>query len=504
MSKQPETPKSPSQPPLLNRKHQTRAQREAEVRQRVVIGTAVVAVLAVIILIVGAAYSVFFEPQQTMATIDGQTITREQLFRRINYERFRVYKLEQSVRAQSTELLADPNSAQFFAQYVTQQQQQILSQYENLDFTVLETMIEERLLEKAATDRGITVTDEEVNTEIRRQMAQLQPDAAIIQEDLDATATGIANVTATAAAFTPTPEVTATATITDTAIVTATAVTTDSAATPAATATAAGPTVTPFPTPTFAPTSTPNVFTDDKYQPVYSAFISEMQSRTGFTEADFRTVVRAQLFREKLRTEIRDAVDVTDVVTTEEQVHVAHILVATQEEAAAALARLQAGEDFAAVAAEISTDTSNNTAGGDLGWFGAGTMVAEFETAAFALTEVGQLSEPVQTQFGWHIIKLLEGPEQRPVADSDIEQAQETEREEAWTTYLQELKSASAIDRLWDGDIPADPGFRRDMVRPYPTPVPAPTQPPAPATVAVPLPTEGTDTTTEATPTVAP
>lgn len=496
MAKQPETPKSPSQPPLLNRKHQTRAQREADVRQRVVIGTAVVAVLAVIVLIIGAAYSIFFEPQTTMASINGEIITREQLFRRINYERFRVYKLEQSVRAQSEELLADPNSAQFFAQYVVQQQQQIFSQYENLDFTVLETMVEERLLQKAAIDRGITVTDEEVNTEIRRQMAQLQTDAAIIQEDLDATATGVANATATAAAFTPTPAATATTIVTDTAVVTATAVTTETAATP----TAAGPTVTPFPTPTFAPTNTPNVFTDDKYQPVYSAFISEMQQRTGFTEADFRAVIMAQLYREKLREEIRSAVDVTDVVTTEEQVHVAHILVATQEEAAAALARIQAGEDFAAVAAELSTDTSNNTNGGDLGWFGPGTMVAEFETAAFALTEPGQLSEPVQTQFGWHILKLLEGPEQRPIADSDVEQAEETKREEAWTTYLQELKAAATIDRPWNGEIPADPGFRRDMIRPYPTAVPAPTQPPATATISVPLPTEGT----EATPTTIP
>ncbi len=498
MAKQPETPKSPSpQPPLLNRKHQTRAQRDAEVRQRVVIGTAVVAILSVVILIVGAAYSVFFEPQQTMATINGETITREQLFRRINYERFRVYKLEQNVRAQSTELLADPSSAQFFAQYVAQQQQQILSQYENLDFTVLETMIEERLIEKAATDRGITVTDEEVNTEIRRQMAQLQPDQAIIQEDLDATATGVAGATATAAAFTPTAEPTATTVVTSTGAITTTGVPTGTEATP----TAAGPTVTPFPTPTFAPTTTPNLFTDDKYQPVYSEFIREMQQKTGFTESDFRSVIRAQLFREKLTDEVRAAADVSSVTATQEQVHVAHILVATQEEATAALARLRGGEDFAAVAAELSTDTSNNTNGGDLGWFGRGTMVAEFETAAFALTEVGQLSEPVQTQFGWHILKLLEGPEERTLGDTEVEQAQETARDEAWTTYLQELKSSNTIDRLWDGDAPSDPGFRRDMIRPYPTPVPAPTQPPLPTT-DVPLPTEpaGATPAVEATP----
>lgn len=494
MAKQSETPKSP-QPPLLNRKHQTRAQREAETRQRVVIGTAIIAVLAVIILIIGAAYSVFFEPNQTMATINGETITQQELFRRINYERFRIYKLEQSVRAQSEELLADPSSAQFFAQYVLQQQQQILSQYENLDFTVLETMIEERLIQNAATEQGITVTDEEVTTEIRRQMAQLQTDQAILQEDLDATATGVANATATAAAFTPTAEPTATTVITGTDIVTSTDIVTGTEPTPdtsdaAVTPTAAGPTTTPFPTPTFAPTNTPNVFTQDKFQPIYDDFVREMQQRTGFTEADFRNVIRAQLFREKLEEEVRAAADVSEVVTTEEQVHAAHILVATEEEAQAALARLRAGEDFAAVAAELSTDTSNSLDGGDLGWFGRGAMVVEFENAAFALTEVGQLSEPVQTQFGWHIIKLLEGPEQRPITDSEMQQAEETARDEAWLTYLQALKSANDINRLWDGDAPSDPGFRRDMIRPYPTAVPAPTQPPATPTVGVDLPTE--------------
>src|SRR5687768_15769576 len=104
MAKQPESPKPSPQPPLMNRRHQTRAQRQAEVNQRVVIGVTAIAVLAVIILLAGAAYSVFVEPRQTMATINDQTITREELFERINYERFRVYKLEQSLRAQSEEL----------------------------------------------------------------------------------------------------------------------------------------------------------------------------------------------------------------------------------------------------------------------------------------------------------------------------------------------------------------------------------------------------------------
>lgn len=83
-----------------------------------------------------------------------------------------------------------------------------------------------------------------------------------------------------------------------------------------------------------------------------------------------------------------------------------HILVATEEEAIAIKARIDADEDFAAVATEMSTDSSAAN-GGSLGWFGAGMMVAPFESGVMAL-EVGAVSDPVQTDFGWHVIKLNE------------------------------------------------------------------------------------------------
>jgi peptidyl-prolyl cis-trans isomerase C len=86
-------------------------------------------------------------------------------------------------------------------------------------------------------------------------------------------------------------------------------------------------------------------------------------------------------------------------------VHARHILVATEDEAKAVLADLKKGADFATLAKEKSKDPSGKTNGGDLGYFTKEQMVPEFAETAFKLPK-GQLSEPVKTQFGWHIIKV--------------------------------------------------------------------------------------------------
>jgi peptidyl-prolyl cis-trans isomerase C len=83
----------------------------------------------------------------------------------------------------------------------------------------------------------------------------------------------------------------------------------------------------------------------------------------------------------------------------------AHILVATEEEALALVAELEGGAEFEALAREHSQDPGSAQAGGTLGWFGLGRMVAPFEEAVVSL-EPGQTSAPVETQFGWHIVRL--------------------------------------------------------------------------------------------------
>ena len=88
------------------------------------------------------------------------------------------------------------------------------------------------------------------------------------------------------------------------------------------------------------------------------------------------------------------------------KVHCAHILVKTEKEVNTVLERLNKGENFSAIAKDVSLCPSKKR-GGDLGTFGRGQMVKEFEQVAFTL-EKGQISGIVKTQFGYHIIKRLE------------------------------------------------------------------------------------------------
>ena len=121
---------------------------------------------------------------------------------------------------------------------------------------------------------------------------------------------------------------------------------------------------------------------------------------------------------------------VADFVPAQE-LHASHILVKTEEEAKAVKAELDGGADFATIAKEKSIDPGAAN-GGDLGFFSKGMMVGPFEDAAFALT-VGQVSEPVQSQFGWHVIKLLETRES--TVPTFEEAAQQLQQQLLMTTF---------------------------------------------------------------------
>lgn len=167
----------------------------------------------------------------------------------------------------------------------------------------------------------------------------------------------------------------------------------------------------------------------------------------------------------------------------ETEIHARHILVPTEAEAKAALERVKKGEDFAKVADEVSKDPGSQ--GGDLGWFTKDKMVPEFAAAAFKL-EPGQVSEPVKSEFGWHIIKV-EGKREKsfPPFDQVKDQVARYVAQKAQSDEVMKLREAAKIDRL----------------TPAPTAAPAPgnTQAPAAGTPAgTPAPAAGTPAVTPA------
>ncbi|TNC46419.1 peptidylprolyl isomerase [Rubellimicrobium rubrum] len=137
-----------------------------------------------------------------------------------------------------------------------------------------------------------------------------------------------------------------------------------------------------------------------------------------------------------------------------------HILVASEEEATAAVDRINAGEAFEDVAKEVSTDTGSGSQGGELGWFGPGMMVPEFEQGVSGL-QPGQLSAPVQSQFGWHIIRLNETRPQEAPALEDVRAELEAQiQQEAIQARLSELEAAGQVTKPQPGQF--DPAVLND------------------------------------------
>lgn len=131
--------------------------------------------------------------------------------------------------------------------------------------------------------------------------------------------------------------------------------------------------------------------------------------------------------------------------TSEEQIAASHILLKTEAEAQAALKEIKQGKDFAEVAKAKSTGPSAPQ-GGALGTFGRGRMVPEFEKAAFALKK-GDVSEPVKTQFGYHIIKVTDRTESAPQSFDEVrEDIRRTLISEYVESLLDDLQNKAKVE----------------------------------------------------------
>lgn len=186
--------------------------------------------------------------------------------------------------------------------------------------------------------------------------------------------------------------------------------------------------------------------------------------------AEFKSALentrRAMLAQSAMRDIIKD-INVTDeeakkfydehpdMFMQQERVHARHILVKPESEDAAVkiIADLKAGSSFDVLAKEYSIDPGSKINGGDLGEFPRGVMVPEFEEAAFALKNPGDISEPVKSQFGWHIIKLEEKIPESPspfeqVKPQIVQELQNQKTQELLKDHAEELEKVYKVERF--------------------------------------------------------
>ncbi len=411
-----------------NKKHLARAERERRQR-RLIVGGAIFVFLAVVLVI---AYGVFeqrvLQPRRPVARVGDQVITVRQFQARVRYTRRQLIYNYLSTQQTMQFFGADPQVQSYFLSQLNLIKVQ-LDDPQTLGADVLNSMIDELIIKQEAQARGITVTDEEIDR--------------AIQEAFGYTPEGVP----TSTPF-PTPMPTSTLSPLQLSLVSPTPTQTEApTATPDPNVT---PTATPTegPTPTAAPLPTATPYTLEAFQSDYQKVLDDFQTNFGITEADIRAIFEAQLYQEKLM----DALT-ADLPHSREMVWARHILVKDKATAEEVLQRLQAGEDWTALAAEYSIDTSNKDRGGDLGWFPAGTMVPEFEKVAFNL-KVGEISEPVMTQFGVHIIQVL-GHEERPLSLTEYENW----RQEKFQSWLSQARAQTNIERfdIWTEFVPLDP-----------------------------------------------
>lgn len=413
MAEKPEKPRSPT------RKELSRRERERRLQRRIRFGAIALAVVIIAVLAGGVIYDQYLRPQQPVATVGEAEITLSDYTTRLNFARYQIFdqirSLDQQVRAQG----GDEQSAGFLLQFYGQQIQQLAQQYQGLSNQVLEDMVADVLIRDRAAEEGIEVTDEEVQNRIERNMAQRA--GAFTQRDLNATATARVDATATASVWTPTPTGTATATpiVTATQEVTATAT-----ATPELT-----PTQPPPPTPT------PVVLTDETFQSTYESYLTALEQEIGIDEARYREIIHKQLRREELEAHFAEQVPMEA-----EQVNVRAILLPSEEEAQQALSMLR-DEDL--TLDEVSSQIAEENAG-DLGWISRGQTVPEFEEVAFSM-DVGKTSDPVQTEFGWHIIQVTAKDE-----DADLVRAKHilVEDEDTANEVKQQLEEGAGFAEL--------------------------------------------------------
>ncbi len=439
-----------------SKKHLARVERENLQRKYILWSSGIVLALVFGFILYGILEQSVLRPRQPVARVNGESITTREFQARVRYARNSIIQRWYETYQFSQMFGDDPGTQQYFSSTLNQLAVQL--QGNLLGQQVLDALIDEALIRQEAARRGISVGAEELDRSIQ-EFFGFYPDGTptpiptpfdLPTPTLSATQLALLPPTPTIA-FTETPDV---------------------EAQPAATETQAvqeeEPTQTPLvtepsgqeeqepgePTPTLDPSPTPTPYTLEAFQENYDETLTYLSDNLNMTEAEFREMIETQLLRNKLTEAIT-----AEIAPEQEQVWARHILVQDQETAQEVLDRLQAGEDFADLAAEYSLDGSAQT-GGDLGWFTRDVMVEEFSDVAFDL-EIGEISQPVQSQFGYHVIQVL-GNDVLPLSSDQLEQSRQTAFD-AWLTAQREASEIETFDR-WMERVPTQPSIPAELL----------------------------------------
>ena len=353
-----------------SRRQLRRWNREKRVNRFLIGG--VVGVFAVVGLILAFGYlrENVLRASETAAVVNGETITMAQVLERVKP---RAAALDQQVRF-------------YQAQGQVQAASQVTLQRSGLPDQVLDMMVEEKLVEAELRKRGLSVTPDEIEEGLRKDIAEQE------------------------AMRNPTPPPTAVPT---------------TEASPSPTFT---PTAGPTPTSTVVPT-----LAADAFDSAYQGFLE----RANLSDAAYRELKRAEVARDKLREDIGKSVP-----RTEEMVQARHILVDNDDSLQQVRQKLAEGVPFDQVAKEHSTDPGSRDKGGDLGWFPRGQMNAPFETAAFT-QPIGAIGDPVTSPNGTHIIQVLERDANHELSADQIENRSAT----GYQTWFSGVRNGEAVKR---------------------------------------------------------
>jgi len=416
---------------VITKKHMARLERERR-QTRLIIGIAIAGVVTVVgLLVYGYLDLNVLQFREPVAEVNGVTVTTGEWQERVRYQRAIL------INYYNQYSFIQQNYGFDYSQQL-QQIQVMLQVPDTIGQQALDQLTDEILIRQEAEKRGITVSEDEV--------------AKAFQESFGFFPGGTPSPTVTPTEFSyPTltgqqltlypPTSTPTEVLTSTPAPTGTP---DASASSTPTATTAP--ATPTPVPELA-TASPTPYTLEGFQTEYEKMLENYKTYN-ISEETIRSVNEAQLLREKLTDDFAK-----DIPQKEEQVWARHILVETEPEAKAAYDLLQNGVDFAQLAQTTSKDTGTAANGGDLGWFGKGRMVTEFEEAAYS-QKIGEIGKPVKSSLGYHIIQVL-GRQELPLDDTQYEQKKQTALSD-WLTAAREEATVTTFD-IWKERVPTEP-----------------------------------------------